>query len=797
MSNIYILKRDGRRKKFSKDKIIGAIEKTCLDVDGDFSPYMQEKAKNIANYIENEASKRELGIEDIQDLVVKGLMNTSRADIAASYIEYRHMRTINRGNTTDKIISEVIIGSNEDVKTENSNKNAILVSTQRDLIAGEVSRDITNRILLPQRITKAHKEGILHFHDSDYFLQDALTNCELLDLEDMLQYGTVVNGKMIEKPHRFLTACTIATQIILGTSSSTYGGCTITLSHLAPFVRDSYNKFYNKYISNGIPEETAKELAEIDKKQEIIDGVQTFNYQINTMANTNGQAPFLSVCMYLGETDEYKEELADVIEEFLRQRYQGIKNEQGVYVTPAFPKLLYFLEEDNMCINGKEGKYYYLTKLAAKTTAKRMNPDYISVKKMKELKIDENGEGQAFPCMGCRSFLSTYVAKATKVIKGDEAIEFFDKLESVGYTHDDEENKLYPNGDIKVKAKIINGKIKNCTVRSIEVLEDGYKLNVDTPLYYGRFNQGVVTLNLVDVALSSGGDFNKFWKLMDERTELCREALQIRHKKIAGITSDVAPLLWQHGGFARLGKGESVHKLLHGGYSTLSLGYAGLYECVKYMTGVSHTDSETGEPFGKKVMQYLNDKCNKWKDEEDIGYSVYGSPIESTTYKFAKCLKKRFGEIEGITDRNYITNSYHVPVFEKISAFDKIDLESKFQVLSPGGAISYIEVANLTDNIPAVLSIIDHIYDNIIYCELNTKSDYCYKCGYEKEIEIIDKDGKLVWRCPNCGNEDQDYMCVTRRTCGYLGQNFWNQGRTQDIKERYIHLDNRTDEEEV
>ena len=729
--SIYIIKRDGRRKEFDESKIINAIQNCCLEVDGEFTDYMVDKAKKIASYIKTkcEESEEELGIEAVQDLVVKGLMNTKRDDIATAYIEYRYTRTLNRGNTTDKALEELVRGMNEDENTENSNKDAQLVSTQRDLLAGVVSRDITMRRLLPKEISKVHQEGIIHFHDADYFVQNALTNCELVDLEDMLQNGTVVNGKMIEKPHSFNKACTIATQIILGVSSSTYGGCTITLTHLAPFVRESYNKAYKKYINNGVDEELARKLTEVDVKDEIKNGVQTFNYQINTMANTNGQAPFLSVCMYLGETEEYKEELAAIIEEFLNQRYQGFKNEQGVYITPAFPKLLYVLEKDNVITDGKEGKYYYLTKLAAKTTAKRMNPDYISEKKMKELKIDKNGNGQCYPCMGCRSFLTPYI---------DE------------------------NGN---------------------------------PKYYGRFNQGVVTLNLPDVALSSGGDYDKFWEIIDERCEICHKALQIRHKKIASIKSDVAPILWQHGAFARLKKGESVHKLLHGGYSTLSLGYAGLYECVKYMTGQSHTNPDKGYSFGIEVMKFLNKKCKEWKELEDIDYSLYGSPIESTTYKFAKCLKNRFCVIEGITDRDYVTNSYHVPVFEHISWVDKINIESKFQELSPGGAISYIEVANLTDNVEAVLSVIHYIYDNIIYCELNTKSDYCYKCGYSKEIKIIDDDGTLKWECPQCGNRDQNYMSVTRRTCGYLGQNFWNQGRTQDIRDRFIHLDNSIDDE--
>ena len=718
-----VIKRDGREDEFNKEKIINAVEKAFISVDGETSEYALNKANNIANYIENivTTDDTKLGIEDIQDLVVKGLMGTKRKDVAEEYVKYRQIRTLQRGNTTDKIVNELVEGINDDIKDENSNKNAVIVSTQRDLLAGEVSKDFTKRLLLPKNISEAHEDGIIHFHDADYFVQLALTNCELVNLEDMLQNGTVVNEVKIERPHSFVKACTIATQIILSVTSSTYGGCTITLTHLAPFVRDTYNKAYKKYIDNGADEEFARKFAEIDRKKAIEDGVQTFNYQINTMANTNGQAPFLSVCMYLGETEEYKEELAEIIEEFLKQRYQGFKNEQGVYITPAFPKLLYILEEDNIY---PDSKYYYLTKLAAKCSVKRLTPDFISEKKMKELKKDANGDGQCYPCMGCRSFLTPYV---------DE-----------------------------------NGK----------------------PKYYGRFNQGVVTINLVDAALSSGGDEEKFWKLMDERTELCHKALQIRHKRIASITSDVAPILWQHGAFARLKKGESVHKLLHNGYSTLSLGYAGLYECVKFMTGESHTEESIGKPFGIRVMKYLNDRCTEWKLAEKIDYSLYGTPLESTTYKFARKLRERFGTVEGITDRNYITNSYHVPVFEKIDAFDKILVESEFQSLSPGGAISYIELPDMNNNIDAILELISFIYEHIQYCEFNTKSDYCEKCGYDGEIKIIDEDGKLIWECPECGNRDQNYMHVTRRTCGYIGTQFWNQGRTQEIKERILHLDN-------
>ena len=561
---------------------------------------------------------------------------------------------------------------------------------------------------------------IIHFHDADYFAQNALHNCELINLEDMLQNGTVINGVKIDKPHRFITAATIATQIILAVTSSSYGGATVSLTHLAPFVRDSYNKYLDKYLKRGFDLENAKKYAEEDTKKEVEDGVQTFNYQVNSMTNTNGQAPFLSVCMYLGETADYKTELAMIIEEFLKQRIVGFKNEKGVYVTPAFPKLLYVLEEDNI---HDDSKYFYLTKLAAECTAKRMVPDYISEKKMLQYKIDKNGNGNCYPCMGCRSFLTPYVDPKT--------------------------NK---------------------------------------PKYYGRFNQGVVTINLPDIALSSNKNMEEFWKIFDERLDLCHKALQIRHKRLAGVTSDVAPILWQYGALARLKKGESLHDLLHNGYSTISLGYAGLYECVKYMTDNSHTDNGVGHDFGIQIMKHLVDACNKWKAEENIDYSVYGTPIESTTYKFAKCLKRRFGTVKGITDRNYITNSYHVPVFEEIDAFTKLELESEFQQLSPGGAISYVETPNLQNNLEAVISVMRFIYDNIMYAELNTKSDYCQKCGYTGEILL---DDNLEWYCPNCGNRDHNLLNVARRTCGYIGTNFWNKGRTQEIKERVLHIDNK------
>ena len=715
-----VIKRDGRRVDFNADNIVNAVLKAFKAVDGDVTEYAITKADNIANHIKTIAETQDLNVETIQDYVEKGLMSTKRKDVAQAYMRYRLWRTFNRGNTTDDVIDEILHNESDYWTKENSNKNPTTVTTQRDYIAGAVNTDITRRKLLPPDIVTAHDEGIIHFHDIDYFAQLALTNCELINLEDMLQNGTVINGVQIDKPHRFLTASTIATQIILAVTSSTYGGATISLAHLAPFVRDSYNRFYKKYIDNGLSPEQAKKFAQIDTKKEVADGVQTFNYQINSMTNSNGQSPFLSVNMYLGETDEYKEELAMIIEEFLNQRILGFKNEKGVYVTPAFPKLLYVLEEDNI---NPDSKYYYLTELAAKCTAKRMVPDYISEKIMKQLKVDKNGNGQCYPCMGCRSFLTPYI-----------------------------------NGDGK-------------------------------PQYYGRFNGGVVTINLADIALSSHGDFDKFWELFDERTELCHRALQIRHERIASITSDAAPILWQHGALARLEKGESVHRLLHGGYSTLSLGYAALYECVKYMTGKSHTDGAEGEKFALEVMKALNAKTNLWRESEHIDYSLYGSPIESTTYKFAKCLKERFGIVEGITDRDYVTNSYHVPVFEKIDAFNKLKIESEFQALSPGGAISYVEVPNMQNNIPAVMQVIRFIYDNIMYAEINTKSDYCQKCGYDGEIQIKGEPGALYWECPNCGNRDENTLNVARRTCGYIGSNFWNQGRTQEIKERVLHLE--------
>ena len=716
-----VVKRNGSIVDFDQSKIANAISKANNEVKGSQRATKKEIGE-IIDYIKSLGKERML-VEDIQDIIEEKLMEFGHFELAKIYIIYRYKRAlVRKANTTDQSIKELIDGESEYWNTENSNKNARIVTTQRDYLAGITSTDITRRFLLPEDIVKAHDEGIIHFHDADYFAQNALHNCDLINLEDMLQNGTNINGVMIEKPHKFLTAMTIATQIITAVSSSQYGGATVTMTHLAPFVRESYKRHYEKYKNRNLTEEQCKQFAKEDTLKEIKDGVQTFQYQVNSMTTTNGQAPFLSVCLYLGETEEYKEELALIIEEILKQRIEGMKNEKGVYITPAFPKLLYVLEEDNV---NEDSKYWYLTKLAAECTAKRMVPDYISEKMMKKYKVDKNGNGNCYPCMGCRSFLTPYVDPVT-----------------------------------------------------------------NQPKYYGRFNQGVVTINLVDVALSSGGDFDKFWKIYEDRLELCHRALQLRHERLAHCTSDVAPILWQHGALARLGKGESIHPLLHGGYSTISLGYAGLYECVKYMTGHSHTDNGKGKAFGLEVMQKLNDKCKEWKEAEDIDYSVYGTPIESTTYKFAKCLKKRFGTVEGITDKGYITNSYHVPVFEEIDAFSKLKLESEFQRLSPGGAVSYVETPNLQNNLEVVLQVMRFIYDNIMYAELNTKSDYCQKCGYTGEI-LIDDD--LEWYCPNCGNRDHGTLNVARRTCGYIGTNFWNKGRTQEIKERVLHIDNKDD----
>ena len=709
-----VIKRDCTEVDFDKSKISAAILKAMKNGSGIVKTKI---ADDIADEIENECKdKEEVSISDIESMVYDKLITKKQRLTAKAYEGYRSTREFQRENenTTDSEIDELLDGESEYWNTENSNKNSKILNTQRDYMAGIVSKDISRRFLLPPEIVQAHDEGIIHFHDIDYFGMNAMSNCSLINLEDMLQNGTCINKVMIEKPHRFITACTIATQIILGVTSLQYGGATITLTHLAPFVRDSYNKYYEKYKSWGFSDDDCKRYAESDTKKEVEDGVQTFNYQCNSMSNSNGQSPFLSVFMYLGETTEYKKELAMIIEEFLNQRLLGLKNEVGVYVTQAFPKLLYVLEEDNIHENSP---YWYLTKLAAKCTAKRMNPDYISEKIMKKYK-----EGNCFPCMGCRSFLS-------------------------------------PNKDE-------NGNYK----------------------FYGRLNQGVVTLNLVDVALSSEGDYEKFWNLMEQRTELCHKALLCRHKRLEGTLSDVAPLLWQYGAFARLKKGEKIDKLLHNGYASISLGYAGLYECVKYMTGKSHIDSQEGHDFGIKVMQFMNDKCDQWNKEHYIGFSIYGSPIENTTYKFARCLQKRFGIIKGITDRNYITNSYHTFVKEPINAFDKLAKESEFQALSLGGAISYVETDGLINNVDAILEMNKFIYDHIMYAEENTKSDYCQICGYDGEIKIIDEGGELVWECPNCHNRNKDKMNVARRTCGYIGTNYWGKGRTQEIKERYVHM---------
>ena len=729
-----VIKRDGHMVDYCPEKIESAISRANNDVTEE-EQASSVQIKNIIKYIEKLGKKRIL-VEDIQDIIEMKLMSIGKYQLAKKYITYRYTRElVRKSNTTDLVIKELIDGESEYWNTENSNKNAKVVTTQRDYLAGITSTDITKRFLLPEDIVKAHEEGIIHFHDADYFAQNALHNCDLINLEDMLQNGTNMNGVMIEKPHRFLTAMTIATQLITAVTSSQYGGATITLTHLAPFVRDSYNRYLDKYKKRGFKKAECEKYAKEDLHKEIVDGVQTFQYQINSLTNTNGQAPFLSVNMYLGETDEYKEELAMIIEEFLNQRILGMKNEKGVYITPAFPKLLYVLEEDNM---NPKGKYYYLTKLAAKCTAKRMVPDYISEKVMKELKKNEFGEGECYPCMGCRSFLTP--------------------------------DRSISRGNVARAKNYVEGKGK----------------------YYGRFNQGVVTINLPDIALSSGKDMDLFWRIFDERLDMCHRALQIRHKRLSKATSDVAPILWQHGALARLEKGESIHELLHHGYSTISLGYAGLYECVKYMTGHSHTDKGKGYEFGIKVMKHMNDACKEWKEAEDIDYSVYGTPIESTTYKFAKGLKERFGKIKGITDRDYITNSYHVPVFEEIDAFTKLKLESDFQKLSPGGAISYIETPNLENNLESVMEVIKFIYDNIMYAELNTKSDYCQECGYTGEILL---DENLEWYCPECGNRNHDKLNVARRTCGYIGTNFWNKGRTAEIKDRVIHIDNKDDDE--
>ena len=721
-----IIKRNGSEVPFDITKIITAVTKASDSVGGK-SRLTREQINQIADDVTEQcqALNRAVSVEEIQDMVENKLMDMKAHDIARHYITYRYIQSLKRQtNTTDERILSLIECQNEEVKQENANKNPTVNSVQRDYMAGEISKDLTARLLLDPEIVKAHQEGLIHFHDSDYFAQH-MHNCDLVNLEDMLQNGTVISGTYIEKPHSFSTACNIATQIIAQVASNQYGGQSISLTHLAPFVDVSRRKIANEVEVEmeglDVSAERKKEIVERRLRNEINRGVQTIQYQVVTLMTTNGQAPFITVFMYLGEARNAQEkaDLAIIIEETIRQRYQGVKNEAGVWITPAFPKLIYVLEEDNI----RPGTpYYYLTELAAKCTAKRMVPDYISEKKMLELKVDKNGEGHCYTCMGCRSFLTPYVDPET-------------------------------------------GK----------------------PKYYGRFNQGVVTINLVDVALSSGGNFDKFWKIFDERLDLCHRALQARHKRLLGTPSDAAPILWQYGALARLKKGEKIDKLLFGGYSTISLGYAGLYECVKYMTGRSHTDAGA-KPFALSVMQHMNDKCNEWKKAENMDYSLYGTPLESTTYKFAKCLQKRFGIVPGITDKNYITNSYHVHVSETIDAFTKLKFESEFQKLSPGGAISDVEVPNMQDNLEAVMSVLQFIYDNIMYAELNTKSDYCQCCGYDGEIRIVEDDGKLVWECPKCGNRDQNKLNVARRTCGYIGTQFWNQGRTQEIKDRVLHL---------
>ena len=721
-----IIKRNGSEAVFDISKIIAAVTK-ANNVVASNQRLTKEQITAIADDVAQECQSRNhaMNVEEIQDLVEDAIMQTKAYEVARKYITYRYVQSLRRThNTTDDRILSLIECNNEEVKQENANKNPTVNSVQRDYMAGEVSKDLTMRMLLPAEIVKAHEDGIIHFHDADYYAQH-MHNCDLVNLDDMLQNGTVISGTLIEKPHSFSTACNIATQIIAQVASNQYGGQSISLTHLAPFVDVSRKKIAAEVELEmeglDVSAERKKEIVERRLRNEINRGVQTIQYQVVTLMTTNGQAPFITVFMYLGEARNAQEkaDLAIIIEETIRQRYQGVKNEAGVWITPAFPKLIYVLEEDNI---HPGDPYYYLTELAAKCTAKRMVPDYISEKKMLELKVDKNGEGHCYTCMGCRSFLTPYVDPET-------------------------------------------GK----------------------PKYYGRFNQGVVTINLVDVALSSGGNFEKFWKIFDERLDLCHRALQARHKRLLGTPSDAAPILWQYGALARLKKGEKIDKLLFGGYSTISLGYAGLYECVKYMTGKSHTDAGA-KPFALSVMQHMNDKCNAWKKAENMDYSLYGTPLESTTYKFAKCLQKRFGIVKGITDKNYITNSYHVHVSEPIDAFTKLKFEADFQRLSPGGAISYVEVPNMQDNLEAVMSVLQFIYDNIMYAELNTKSDYCQCCGYDGEIKIVEDDGKLVWECPHCHNRDQSKLNVARRTCGYIGTQFWNQGRTAEIKDRVLHL---------
>ncbi len=720
-----IIKRNGTEVSFDIGKIVNAIKKANNEVSED-NRLTEEQIAEISAKVKSLANdlNRAVSVEEIQDFVENQIMDHKAFAVARKYITYRYSRAlVRKSNTTDERILTLIECNNEEVKQENSNKNPTVNSVQRDYMAGEVSKDLTRRLLLPRDIVEAHEQGLIHFHDADYYAQH-MHNCDLVNLEDMLQNGTVISGTLIEKPHSFSTACNIATQIIAQVASNQYGGQSISLTHLAPFVDISRQKIRAEVAEEladvGVMEDTIARIAEKRLRDEIKKGIQTIQYQVVTLLTTNGQAPFVTVFMYLGEArnEREREDLAMIIEETLNQRIMGVKNETGVWVTPAFPKLIYVLEEDNI----REGsKYFYLTELAAKCTAKRMVPDYISEKKMLEYKVDRNGEGHCYTCMGCRSFLTPYV---------DE-----------------------------------NGK----------------------PKYYGRFNQGVVTINLVDVALSSGGDKEKFWKIFDERLDLCYRALLCRHNRLKGTLSDAAPILWQYGALARLKKGETIDKLLYGGYSTISLGYAGLYECTRYMTGKSHTDAEA-KPFALSVMQHMNDKCKEWKAKHNIDFSLYGTPLESTTYKFAKALQTRFGIIPGVTDKSYITNSYHVHVTEKIDAFTKLKFESEFQQLSPGGAISYVEVPNMQDNIPAVIAVMQYIYDNIMYAELNTKSDYCQVCGYDGEIVTVEEDGKYLWECPHCHNRDQSKMNIARRTCGYIGTQYWNQGRTQEIRERVLHL---------
>ena len=739
-----IIKRNGSEAVFDISKIIAAVTK-ANNVVASNQRLTKEQITAIADDVAQECQSRNhaMNVEEIQDLVEDAIMQTKAYEVARKYITYRYVQSLRRThNTTDDRILSLIECNNEEVKQENANKNPTVNSVQRDYMAGEVSKDLTMRMLLPAEIVKAHEDGIIHFHDADYYAQH-MHNCDLVNLDDMLQNGTVISGTLIEKPHSFSTACNIATQIIAQVASNQYGGQSISLTHLAPFVDISRKKIRRdteaemKELGIDPGEEKLSQIVEARLREEIKRGVQTIQYQVVSLMTTNGQAPFITVFMYLneaGENQRLKSDLAIIVEEMLRQRYQGVKNEKGVWITPAFPKLIYVLEDDNI----REGTpYFYLTKLAAKCTAKRMVPDYISEKKMKEYKLSKGeteGNGDVFTCMGCRSFLTP-----------------------------DRSGNGWNN--VANAQNYVPGK----------------------PKYYGRFNQGVVTINLPDVALSSGGEPDKFWKIFDERLELCHRALQYRHNRLKGTLSDAAPILWQYGALARLKKGEPIDKLLYGGYSTISLGYAGLYECCKYMTGKSHTDP-AAKPFALSVMQHMNDKCNEWKNAENIDYSLYGTPLESTTYKFAKCLQKRFGIVPGITDRNYITNSYHVHVTEQIDAFTKLKFESEFQRLSPGGAISYVEVPNMQDNLEAVIKVMQFIYDNIMYAELNTKSDYCQVCGYDGEIKIVEDDGKLVWECPHCHNRDQSKLNVARRTCGYIGTQFWNQGRTAEIKDRVLHL---------